>query len=131
MRTAIDRLLSAIGYPDRGSEGSLSFTLRVDGAEILAEEFDGRLVLSLKLKADEGELETLAGYALGRMLRERATLSWDNGPVLWQDAPADAGEGELVRLFETFMNSCDWWRDRVDALHEGGQQAPEITMIRP
>jgi hypothetical protein len=122
------------------------FVLRVDGMEILAEESGGRLVLSYVLADDESMLPALASYAAGRMMREDAVLA--HGPVggraaesaagrafLWQDAPADADERALLRLFETFADSCDWWRDRVEALRGGGEAAaapaPEGMMIRP
>ena len=68
------------------------------------------------------------------MLREDAALTWDNGAVLWQDVPADADSPEMARLFERFMDSCDWWRERVDALH-GGRAATDAALesmvIRP
>ena len=134
-KTAVERLMAAIGYPERMSSGFAPFTLRVDGAEVLAEEMNGRLVLSYVLSDDEALLPTLAAYAAGRMLREEATLAYGNSSVfLWQDAPADLDARGMLRLFETFMDSCDWWRDRVDALRGGEQvSAPqsEEMMIRP
>ena len=140
---AIKRLAKAIGYPDRVSDDALSFTFRSDGVEIAAEETDGRLVLSYGLSDDEGILPTLATYAAGRMLKETATLAYGNYQTtklpnyqtfLWQDASADADAHELLRLFETFMDSCDWWRARVDALSGSGTteaSEPETVMIRP
>ena len=69
------------------------------------------------------------------MLKEDAVLAYgEGGAFLWQSAPADSDEHGLLRLFETFMDSCDWWRDRVDALRGGEQvSAPqsEEMMIRP
>ena len=140
--TSVNRLLVATGYPDRVPGGTASFTLRVDGMEVFAEEMDGRLVLSHALSGDERLLPTLAAYAAGRMLREDATLAygnWAHKPsdpqaFLWQEVPADADGHGLRRLFETFMNSCDWWRARVDALRDGEAEAPsgpETMMIRP
>ena len=140
---AIKRLAKAIGYPDRVPDDAFSFTFRSDGVEISAEEADGRLVLSYALSDDEGLLPTLATYAAGRMLKETATLAYGNFQTvklsncqtfLWQDAPADADAHELLRLFETFMDSCDWWRARVDALRGSGTteaSMPETVMIRP
>lgn len=149
-KTAVERLMAAIGYPERMSDGSSQFALRVDGAEVFAEEMNGRLVLSYVLSDDESLLPTLAVYASGRMLKEDAVLSYgvvsaasnnhttkspNNNAFIWQDAPADADAHALLRLFETFMDSCDWWRDRVDALRGGGESsatsAPEEMMIRP
>jgi len=65
------------------------------------------------------------------MLREDATLAHGSrAAFLWQDAPADADARALVRLFETFADSCDWWRARLD---ERGGGAVEISeaVIRP
>jgi len=134
LEATIKGLAEAIGYPEKVPEGVLSFLLRVDGLEVLAEVSDARLVLSTVLTADETMLPTLASYAAGRMQREEAILSWgDSGAFLWQDAPAGADSREMMVLFETFMNSCDWWRARLDALR-GGESAvsePETLMIRP
>ena len=135
-KTAVGRLMAAIGYPERVSSDFAPSTLRVDGAEVLAEETNGRIVLSHVLSNDEAHLPTLAVYAAGRMLKEDATLSYgDSSAFLWQDAPADSDAHGLLRLFETFMDSCDWWRDRVDALRGGGESttapSPEEMMIRP
>lgn len=136
MNTAIARLVAAVGYPGKISEGVASSVLSVDGAEIYAEERDGRLLLKRPLAADTSILPVLAGYAAGRILKEDAVLSWqsDGGAFLWQEAPADAGSGELRRFFESFLDSCDWWRARVDALRGGdapGTAEDELLMIRP
>ena len=131
-KSAIERLAEAIGYPDRVPEGSLLATLRVDGAEVSAAVTGDRLVLSQRLTDDAEKLPTLAGYAAGRMLREEVVLAYGNGAAfLWQDAPTDAEDRVLVRLFESFMDSCDWWRARVEGLDgEGKSEFPEM-MIRP
>ena len=61
-----------------------------------------RLVLSQRLTGDADKLPALAGFAAGRMLREEAVLAYGDGAAfLWQDAPADAGEQALVRLFDS------------------------------
>ena len=132
--TAIERLIDAVGYPERAPRGALSFTLQVDGADVLAEERGGRLRLSLKLAAGEALLPKFAAFAAGRMLREEAALSvdGDRGPFLWQDAPSSANAHALARLFETFMDSCDWWRARVEERSgEEERTQPELYMIRP
>ena len=143
LKTSVERLLAAIGYPERMSDGFAAFTLRVDGAEVFAEEMNGRLVLSYALTDDESLLPTLATYATGRMLKEDALLAYgthqtvkssNNQTFLWQDAPADADAHGLLRLFETFMDSCDWWRARIDSLRGNGAAeppVPEAMMIRP
>ncbi len=131
--TAVERLIEAIAYPERAPVGALSFTLRVDGQEILAEERDGRIVLSRTLTDNDAVLPTLAGYAAGRMLREDAVLAAEPnspGAFLWQEAPAAADAPALVRLFETFLDSCDWWRARVAGDAETPESVPAM-MIRP
>ena len=133
---AIARLVEAAGYPERVSDDAVFFMLQVDGAEIAAEETGGRIRLSCKLAAEAGKLPELARYAAGRMLREEATLAY--GPLrgapslfLWQDAPATADSLALKRLFETFADSCDWWRARLEENGaQEGEGAPEL-MIRP
>ena len=147
MKTAIERLAAAIGYPERVPADATSFTFRVDGAEICAEESDGRVALACVLSDDESVLPALAQYAAGRMLREDATLSFGQpglsspgsrsaspqpSAFLWQDAPADADASALHRLFETFANSCDWWRARLEPQSgdDGPSPFPEV-MIRP
>ena len=148
VKSAIERLIEMIGYPERAPEGALSFTLQVDGADVLAEERGGRLRLSLPLAVEESNLPKFAAYAAGRMLRETATLTVGELPVgpksaadqssgnqtlfLWQDVSASAGGHALARLFETFMDSCDWWRARVE--EQNGKEertTPELFMIRP
>ena len=136
-KTAIERLAEAIGYPDRVPEGALAATLRVDGAEISAAVTGERIVLSQRLTDEADKLPTLAGFAAGRMLREEAVLATppsEGSPFLWQEAPASAGAPALRRFFESFMDSCDWWRARVDALRGNAEVAtavPETMMIRP
>ena len=131
-KTAIERMAEAIGYPDRMSEGTLLATLRVDGAEVTAAVTGERLVLSQRLTDDADKLPLLAGYAAGRMLREEAVLAYGDGAAfLWQDVSARAGDQALVRLFESFMDSFDWWRARVETPRmEEKSEFPEM-MIRP
>ena len=133
-QTAVERLVESIGYPERAPGGAHSFSLRVDGAEILAEEREGSLVLSFRLTDDDGALATLAGYAAGRFLREEAALAAEPGvpgAFLWQGVPSSSDSRALVRLFETFMDSCDWWRARVEG--SASKSADEVPpmMIRP
>lgn len=133
--TAVERLAAAIGYPERVSGAVSPFIIRVDGAEVVAEETNGRVVLSYALSDDSAIVPTLCSYAAGRILREDAVLACDKSSAfLWQDAPASSGAREMVRLFETFVDSCDWWRERVDALRGGtaASSAPDDAMvIRP
>ena len=129
---AADRLLSAIGYPEKIPNAEGLFTLRVDGQEVLVEETAGRIVLSVALTEDESLLPTLAAYAAGRMLREEATLAYGKGGVfLWQDAPADADDRTLLKLFESFTDSCDWWCARVEERGKGEAVEISESVIRP
>ena len=131
-RNAADRLLVAIGYPERIPNTDAPFTLRVDGREVFVEMSAGRIVLSVALTEDESMIPALAAYAAGRMLREEATLAFGNGNVfLWQDAPADADDRALVRLFESFTDSCDWWCARVEERGKGEAVEISESVIRP
>ena len=131
-RNAADRLLVAIGYPERIPNTEAAFTLRVDGREVLVEMSAGRIVLSVALTEDESMIPALAAYAAGRILREEATLAFGNGNVfLWQDAPADADDRALVRLFESFSDSCDWWLARVEERGKGEAVEISESVIRP
>ena len=131
-RNAADRLLTAIGYPERISKTDEPFALRVDGREVLVEESGGRIVLSSTLTEDASMLPTLAAYAPGRMLREEAVLAHDRSSAfLWQDAPADADGRALLKLFESFADSCDWWRARVDERKNGDSVEISEAVIRP
>ncbi len=136
--TAVERLAAAIGYPERVPEGAARFVFRVDDTDLSAFEDGGRLVLSQAVARPGGDgpaglLETLAGFAVGRILKEEAILAYDpedDAVILWQSAPADATPAALRRLFESFAASCDWWRDRVAELSAPKPQFPEI-LIRP
>jgi len=128
----IERLCEAIGYPERIPEGGASAVLRVDGMEIAAEERNGGIILKYALTEDEGLFQPLAGLAAGRMLKEDAVLSsepYSGGLFLWQAAPAGTGAHGLLRLFETFCDSCDWWRERVGSIGEATPKAEPGQVI--
>jgi hypothetical protein len=134
-RSCVERLLRAIGYPDRAPEAALSFTLLVDGVEIVASEEGGMLRLVCRLTDDAAHLPRLAEYAAGRMLREDAVLAFDQrsgAAILWREVDGSADERTLQRAFEEFADSCDWWRERID-MQGGAQEAPVFPemMIRP
>jgi hypothetical protein len=129
--TRLESFLRAVGYPERAPAGSAAFTLRVDGMEVLLEESRGRLVLSCKLTDDAQSLPALATYAAGRILREDAALSWGDGAFLWQEVPAGSGDGGMLRAFEAFMDSCDWWRARVDERKKGDSVEMSEAVIMP
>jgi len=129
---AVERLLAAIEYPERVPNADGPSMLRVDGKEMFVEESAGRIVLSHVLTEDDSLFPTLAAYAAGRMLRENATLAHGGRTAfLWQEAPADADDRTLVRLFETFADSCDWWRARVDERGKTGAVEISEAVIRP
>ena len=111
MPASLNRFLSAIGYPEKASDGAASFDLLVDGGEVRVRAEGGRLFLSRALPCEAGALPRLASCAPGRMLREEAVLAAEPGPdggaFLWQDAPDTADSRALQRLFETFCDSCD------------------------
>ncbi len=135
-KTAIERFAAAIGYPDGVPDGAEDFVFRVDGGEIRASVSGGRIVLCQKLTEDADSIPLLASYAPGRMLREDATLAFGElagtqCAFLWQDAPATADDRMLSRLFETFMDSCDWWRARVEGSRLESPETPPPMMIRP
>ena len=140
MKTAVERLAEAIGYPEAVPGGALSFAFAVDGAEITARETGGRLVLERLLwRATDGDDETalrlpatLARYAAGRILREEATLAWDpnrEAAILWQDVPASAPTERLRLLFEVFTASCDWWAERVTEALTPEPVFPEMVIM--
>ena len=133
-KTAISRLAEAIDYPDEVPEGAASFVFRVDGAEIRASSAEGVVRLVYNLGAEDSDLPALADYAVGRMLREEAVLAaapTGGSPFLWQEAPGSAGAQALRRLFESFMDSCDWWRARVEGTREKERAEFPEMMIRP
>lgn len=134
MPTPLDRFLSAIGYPEKASEGATSFQLLVDGGEVLVRAEGGRLVLSRVLSGNRDDLPRLAEFVPGRMLREEAVLAADPGPdgsaFLWRDLPADASAGAMQRSFESFCDSCDWWLERVSEFSVPEPEIPPL-MIRP
>ena len=139
--SALGFFLKAAGYPERPPVGVVSFALSVDGMEIRAEEADGRIILSYVLSDSEAFLSRFAEYAAGRMLKEDAALSYGQpgflpsessaSVFLWQDAPVDADDRTLLRLFESFTDSCDWWCARVEERGKGEAVEISESVIRP
>ena len=140
MKTAVERLAEAIGYPEAVPGGTMAFAFTVDGAEIAARESGGRLLLERLLwqAADGGDETaaripaTLARYAAGRILREEATLAWDpnrEAAILWQDVPASAPTERLRLFFEVFAASCDWWAERVKEALTPEPVFPEMVIL--
>ncbi len=134
MNSHLDRFLSAIGYPERAPDGAASFSILVDGGEVLLRAEPGRLLFSRALACGEEDLPRLASLAPGRMLREEAVLAAEPGPdgaaFLWRELPADASAAAMQRAFESFCDSCDWWLERVGEFAEPEPEIPPM-MIRP
>jgi len=136
MMNGIERLCSAIGYPDRVQPGSDRFDMFVDGAKVTAVIDSGRLVLSRILansdELGEGELLRLAGFAAGRVLKEEATLSWDptlDALILWQAVSEDGDSSHFRMFFDVFCASCDWWSARVSECGRQGGAIPEMVIL--
>ena len=128
---AIRRLIEAIGYPNEVPEGEGAVVLRVDGERIRVAELGGQLVLSRVLDRSEEDLGALAGFAVGRMLREEAVLAWDareEAVILWQGVPVGTGAEGLRLFFEAFMDSSDWWQARATALHAPPPAFPQMVI---
>ena len=108
--------LRSIDYPEEAPAGASSFTLQVDGGEIIAVQAGSALRLMC-----------------GRMLREDAVLACDSeGAFLWREMPASADAHAMRRGFEAFADSCDWWRERLAESAEGEAASPfPEMMIRP
>lgn len=134
MASPLDRFLTAIGYPEKASEGATSFPLLVDDGEVLVRAEGVRLVLSRVLSREAADLPRLASFVPGRMLREEAVLAAEPGPdgaaFLWRELPADASAGAMQRAFESFCDSCDWWLDRISEFSAPEPEIPPM-MIRP
>ena len=115
MKGAIERLGEVIGYPERVPEGAVSYVFRVDDDPVRVRLSGARIILEWRFP--EGvPVERLAGFATGRILREEATLAWEPSverALLWQPIPQDADGGELERSVGAFLNSRDWWKERV------------------
>lgn len=157
-KSALGNFLRSIDYPEEAPAGAASFTLQVDGGEIIASDTGSAIRLVCRLADDAAELPRLAEYAAGRMLREDAVLAfgslevWKFGSLeggvgqtskplnlqspdcafLWQEIPAAADALSMRRCFETFADSCDWWRARLAAPGPEAAAAPfPEMMIRP
>lgn len=139
-KTAIELLLEAIEYPEEAEIGATGYVLRVDDAQVEAEEVEGMLRFRRELvdgSPDSASIAaTLATYAPGRMLKEEAVLAADRktrAVYLWQEYPVKklADLRMYKRYFETFMDSCDWYLARIEDEKSPSPSAfPNLT-IRP
>lgn len=132
MQGAIERLAAAIGYPQKVPEGAVSFEFLVDDDPVTARTQGG--ALQFRWMMPEGlPLERLAVFAAGRVLREEAVLAWDPATeraMLWQGAAKGADDRALVRTFQAFLNSRDWWAERVREIKAPKAKLADLV-IRP
>jgi hypothetical protein len=129
----ISKLASAIGYPEKVSQGLSVYAFRVDGWEIIAEKQAGRLILKSYLDIGYDDLPKFASYVAGRLLREEAVLAWDDKTqkaVLWREIPENSNPAAMKEAFEEFADSCEWWMQRLSDIRAPESVFPDI-LIRP
>jgi hypothetical protein len=129
----ISKLANAINYPEKVSQGLSVYAFRVDGWEIIAEKIGNRVVLKHYLDIGYEDLPQFASYAAGRLLREEASLAWDETAqkaLLWREIPSKANLAEMEEAFEEFADSCEWWMQRVFDIHAPKSAFPDV-LIRP
>ena len=130
-KSALEFFLKSIDYPEDAPADATSFVLQVDGGDIAATATGSALRLVFRLTDDAANLPRLAEYAAGRMLREDATLACDReGAFLWQETSETSDAHALRRLFETFCDSCDWWRARLEPTADRGDAEPSHNEMR-
>ena len=132
-KESIERLLTAISYPDRAGVETSRALLRIDENEVIVEEKGRYLRLTTFLDISENELAEFAGYVPGRIYRDGATLAVgaDGKAFLWQDVLTAMDESALRRTFEAFLASCDWWRDRLESGRADSEIHFQDVVIRP
>lgn len=131
--STLERFASAIEYPQSVPVDAVDYAFKADGGEVRCVDLGQRLVLLRQLTQSEEDLMRLAAYSAGRMLRENASLYWDEhrgAAVLAQEIPATASAHEMRMSFETFLDSCDWWLARMEAGPVNSSLFPEMV-IRP
>ena len=129
----ISKLAVAIGYPEEVADNSSAYAFRVDGWEIIAEKPAGRLILKCYLDIGYDDLPEFASYAAGRLLREEATLAWDESAqkaLLWREISPNANLAEMKDSFEEFADSCEWWMQRALDVNAPKSVFPDV-LIRP
>lgn len=129
----ISKLASAIGYPEKVSQGLSVYAFRVDGWEIIAEKPAGRLILKCYLDIGYDDLPEFASYVAGRLLREEASLAWDESAqkaLLWREISPNANLAEMKNSFEEFADSCEWWMQRALDVNAPKSVFPDV-LIRP
>ena len=132
MMNVVDRLTELIGYPEDTAGAFL-----VDGAVVQATEVKERLRFVRRFQRNlpaDATYTVLAGYAAGRMLKEKAVLAWDPEAkelMLWQESSADDSDESLREDFDLFLDSCDWWDERIKELAQTGRRPITETVILP
>lgn len=118
MKGAIERLAELIGYPARVPGGGVSFDFLVDDDPVTARTQGGALQFRWALPGNP-PIATVAAFAAGRILREEAVVAWDPATerlILWQGTAKGADDAALVKAFQQFLNSRDWWAERMKEL---------------
>jgi len=129
----------AMAYPEEVPAEATEFAFVVDGRNVRVREIGGRRIASSVL-AGTDKVRTvvyLAGLAVGRMMKDEATLAWDeeeHALVLWQELSDGRGkmtaDGGMVGKLEEFLDVLDWWMARVEGA-EPAMMAPSEFIIRP
>ncbi len=129
--SGLKQLAEALRYPAEIPVGARAFSFLVDGLEIQAEERAHGLLLRFILACSDDLLPELAGYAAGRMVLEDAVLAWDGRAlILWREIPTTTDVGMTCRIFEQFVDSCEWWLARCAEREVPQSVLPDI-LIRP
>ena len=129
----ISKLAAAINYPEKVAEDLSVYAFRVDGWEIIAEKSGARIVLKRYLEVGCDDLPQFASYVAGRLLREEASLAWDESvqkALLWREIPSNANLAEMKDAFEEFADSCEWWMQRASDINTPESAFPDV-LIRP
>ncbi len=130
----VRRCLTAVGYPAEEIPAVLSSSaFTVDGLEMRIAGEPGGVRFEFRLgAADDAALARLGSFASGRIVREDSVLALDpsDGSLfIWQRVGSSESDDAIVRSFESFAASAEWWNDR---LGDGKPQdeVPEMV-IRP
>jgi hypothetical protein len=129
----ISKLASAINYPEKLSQDLSVYAFRVDGWEVVAEKIGNRIALKHYLDIGVDDLPQFASYVAGRLLREEASLAWDESAqkaLLWREISTNANLSEIKAAFEEFADSCEWWMQRVLDINAPKSVFPDV-LIRP
>ena len=132
MKSLVERLGEAIGYPERVPEGVVSFAFRVDDDPIEVRATAGTLLMRWTFP-ENAPVERLAEFAAGRILREPVVLAWDPArerPFLWRRTAKGADDRALVQAFREILVSRGWWKACVAELTKPKATLRDLV-IRP